>query len=356
MKGGIGIKQPKQHLPQWFSAWLLFLLLLFGTSHTVLARELPEVYAGGQSIGVLLQTEGVTVVGFSPPLTEDSLSGNPAVDGGLKIGDFITTVNGVNVNSNQQVAALVAAAGEAGELCRLNYLRDGKLQEIEIEPRFCLDSQSWRIGLYVRDNTAGVGTLTFWDPVSHVYGALGHSVSGLEHGVEGDEIGHIVRASVQGVRMGSAGQPGEKLGVFLEQSWQGTINTNGNYGVYGLIDSLPDGKGALMPVADAEEVTDGPATIYTVLSGETVKSYKVNIHKTKENYSLNGRGMVVEIIDPQLLELTGGIVQGMSGSPIVQNGKLIGAVTHVFVNDPVRGYACYVEQMLTESGLIDNQK
>lgn len=329
------------------------MMLLFGINTAALANDLPEVYAGGQSIGVLLQTEGVTVVGFSPPLTEDGLSSNPAVDGGLKIGDFITSVNGESVSSNQEIAALITAAGTAGEMCVIEYQRDGSRQQTEIEPRFCLDSQSWRIGLYVRDNTAGVGTLTFWEPESQIYGALGHSVSDLEHGVEGDEIGYIIRASVQGIRMGSAGEPGEKLGIFVNEDWQGVINTNGYFGVYGHIGSLPDGQSKLLPVATESEVEDGPAVIYTVLSGETVNSFTVNINKIKENYQLNGRGMVVEITDPQLLEVTGGIVQGMSGSPIVQNGKLVGAVTHVFVNDPVRGYACYAEQMLAECGLID---
>ena len=305
---------------------------------------------GGQSIGVLLQTEGVTIVGFSAVETATGQI-NPAEDAGLMEGDFITKINGSAVKSNADVAASIVAAGEGNLSCRIEYLRNGISHEVEVKPAYCLDSQSYRIGLYVRDNTAGVGTLTFWDAESGVYGALGHGVSDLEHGVTDEQKGTIIRAAIQGIRMGSIGSPGEKLGVFLDEEWQGCITSNGEYGIYGYIDSLPVKSSLLLPVAEMDEVENGAAELYTVINGEEIACFQIEITKIGGDFSLSNRGMVIEITDESLLALTGGIIQGMSGSPIVQEDKLIGAVTHVFVNDPTQGYACYAQQMMEEAGL-----
>lgn len=329
---------------------LAALLLVAGLPGQALAA-LPDVYAGGQSIGILLATEGVTVVGLSPAVLEDGSRVSPAEEAGIAIGDFIVSINGETVASNAEIATVISRAGESGANCTVTYLRNGVKHQTELTPRYCRESESYRIGLYVRDNTAGVGTLTFWEPASGIYGALGHSVSDLQYGVEAENKGLILRTEVQGIRVGSAGSPGEKLGVFLENGWEGSITQNGDHGIYGRFASLPAAGGGLLPVAESGEVQPGAATIYTVLSGEAVEAFDVRIVKLLDSYLAGGSGMVIEITDERLLAATGGIIQGMSGSPIVQNGKLIGAVTHVFVNDPTQGYACYAAQMLEEAGL-----
>ena len=313
------------------------------------------VQPGGQSIGILLQTDGVSVVGFSPVITEDGSAVNPASDAGLVTGDFITSINGQKIDTNAQIAAIIDEAGKANESCEIVYLRNGIRHTLNIEPLFCTDSQSWRIGLYVRDNTAGIGTLSFYEPNSGVYGALGHEVPDLQYGVSGEKKGTIVRAAVQGIKIGASGDPGEKLGVFLDEDWAGDIRTNSTFGIYGVLDSPPEIQYTekLVPVAMIDEVQTGPAEIYTVLDGETIQSFDIEIVKLMPGYKLTGKGMIIKVTDAELLEKTGGIVQGMSGSPIIQNGMFVGAVTHVFINDPTQGYGCFGEWMLEDAGLYN---
>lgn len=318
--------------------------------------EPRQVVAGGHSIGILLQTEGVTVVGHSAVINEQGAAIYPAKENGLKVGDFVTDINGKGIHTNAQIRDLIDELGQKGETCTVRFIRDNVRQETKIQPLYCTDSHSFRIGLYVRDNTAGVGTLTFYDPQSGAYGALGHMVSDLQHGVEGEEKGMIVRAAIQGVKSGAKGNPGEKLGVFIGSDWQGSIETNGEFGIFGRLeqevsnDYLPQ----TLPVALPEQVQTGPARIFTVIEGEKIQTFDIEIIKTMPNYKSSGKGMIIKITDERLLEATGGIVQGMSGSPIVQNGKLVGAVTHVFINDPSRGYACFAQWMLEEAHLNDN--
>lgn len=317
--------------------------------------ETIMVQPGGQSIGILLQTDGVSIVGFSPVITEDGSTVNPASDAGLVTGDFITSINGQKIDTNAQIAAIIDEAGQAGESCEIVYLRNGIRHTLNIEPLFCTDSQTWRIGLYVRDNTAGIGTLSFYEPESGVYGALGHEVPDLQYGVSGEKKGTIVRAAVQGIKIGASGDPGEKLGVFLDEDWTGDIRTNSTFGIYGVLDSPPEVQytDELVPVAMIGEVQTGPAEIYTVLDGETIQSFDIEIVKLMPGYKLTGKGMIIKVTDPELLEKTGGIVQGMSGSPIIQNGMFVGAVTHVFINDPTQGYGCFGEWMMEDAGLCD---
>lgn len=352
MKGGIAIDQPRKHFAGRLASVAGALVVFFAFTATAWAA-LPAVYAGGQSIGVLLKTEGVTVVGLSPLKGADGGRLNPAEEAGLAVGDFIVRINGQAVNSNQEISAAVAVAGASGNSCQVEYQRSGVTRHAEVEPYYCRDSESFRIGLYVRDNTAGVGTLTFWEPNSGRFGALGHAVSVIGHSGDEESTGAIIRASVEGIRAGGVGSPGEKLGVFADDGWQGQISSSGAYGVYGSMDSLPAAGGGLLAVAEPDEVKVGAATLYTVVSGETTESFTVEIVRLADNYRLSGRGMVIRVTDQRLLDLTGGIIQGMSGSPLVQNGKLIGAVTHVFVNDPSQGYACFARQMLEEAGLSE---
>ncbi len=318
-------------------------------------EEIPgtEVVIGGDSLGILLQTKGVTVVGHSAVIDSDGYTIYPAKAAGIEIGDFVTDINGQPINSNAQIQELIDQIGRDGDSCQIILYREGVEQQISSEPIYCSDSKSYRIGLYVRDNTAGIGTLTFYEPKSGIYGALGHAVENLEYGVNDQEIGYIVRAAIQGIKNGVKGDPGEKMGVFIGGSWQGSIVSNGNFGIFGQLDQpLEDDKiRQSLEVAAINQVEEGAAQILTVIEGEQIESFDIEITKTMPEYKQSGKGMIIEVIDQDLLDATGGIIQGMSGSPIIQNGKLIGAVSHVFVNDPSQGYGCFAEWMLEEAGL-----
>ncbi len=307
--------------------------------------------AGGHSIGVLLQTNGITVVGHSPVILENGDGIYPARDAGIAIGDFIITINGQNVSTNKQVAQIISTAGENNKELIIEFIRDGVKGEVKIRPLYCYDSKSFRAGLYVRDNTAGIGTLTYYDPETKNYGALGHKIADLEGAApEGEPLGSILRADIQGIKLGRKGVPGEKIGVFVGNSWRGEIYKNTNLGIFGKLEypiSNPFYP-RLLPVALINQVKTGPAQICTVIKGEECQLYKINILKILPNYRSSGKGMIIEITDENLLSQTGGIVQGMSGSPIIQNNRLVGAITHVFINEPTKGYACFIQWMLDE--------
>ncbi|MGI5891474.1 MAG: SpoIVB peptidase [Bacillota bacterium] len=325
---------------------------------TVKVQEVSPVYIvpGGQAIGILLQTNGVTVVGQSPVILEDGQAVYPAKDAGIEIGDFIISLNGQKVNTNKEVAQLIDNIGKNGQSLHVKLLRANKEYELDITPIFCTDSKNYRIGIYVRDNTAGVGTLTFYEPQTGKYGALGHEISDLNgKGSTNYDKGSIVRANIQGIKIGEKGSPGEKIGSFIGGKWRGSIEKNCRLGIFGRIDQEISNPffAHNIQVALTEQVELGNAEIFTVLQGEKIEKFSIKIVKILPNYRSSGKGMIIEITDPDLLKKTGGIIQGMSGSPIIQNNRLVGAVTHVFVNNPQKGYACFAEWMLSEAGIID---
>ena len=291
-----------------------------------------SLVVGGHSIGILLRTQGVTVVGHSPVISEKSQALYPAKEAGLEAGDFITKINGQEINKDRQVAEIVNKAGQGRKILHIEFLREQQTMEIDVKPLYCQDSGSFRIGLYIRDNTAGVGTLTFYDPKSNKYGALGHKVTNLEgYSSQEKDKGKIVPADIQGIKIGKKGLPGEKMGVFSGDKWQGNIENNSDYGIFGEMSKPLTNPyySQPLPIALANQVKIGPAEIYTVLSGEKIEKFAIKINRILPNYRASGKGMIVEVTDPRLLEATGGIVQGMSGSPIIQDGRLVGAVTHV---------------------------
>lgn len=340
-KGGLLIEKVKIGKK---SAFIIVAAVLLLPCFSAAAWARP-VYAGGQSIGVLLDVAGLTVAGICPVTAADGTDISPAAEAGLQLGDLIVSVDGQSVRGSGEITELLATAGAEGRECRIEYLRQGLRCTAEVKPARDADG-SWRLGLYVRDEAAGVGTLTFWDPQSGVFGALGHNVTGVEDGE-----GRVVRAVIEDLRAGLPGAPGEKLGVLQEDGWQGQISANEVCGIFGRLDSLPAAGGPLLETAGAEQVQEGPAELLTVLDGETVESFSVNIVRAGSGTALNS-GLIVEVTDRRLLDAAGGIIQGMSGSPLIQNGLLIGAVSHVFVNDPSRGYGVYIEQMLdTADGL-----
>ena len=308
------------------------------------------LYPGGQSIGILLRTDGILVVGQSAIIDDEGNICYPASKAGIDIGDIIVSINGIQVSHDDQLAFLVNQFGSQGKEITLHIKRKNKEMDKVIVPVYCQESKSYRIGLYIRDNAGGVGTLSFIDAETGKYGALGHMISNQDTQEKIDIIkGKLVLADIEGIKKGLEGYPGEKIGRFVDNHSLGTIEQNSSAGIYGkLIDEeflAANPYHQLMPTAAISEIQLGEAEILTVLEGNKVESFKVSIEKIKP-YDREGKGLVLKVTDPVLLEKTGGIVQGMSGSPILQNGKIIGAVTHVLVNDPTKGYGIFIEDML----------
>lgn len=317
----------------------------------------PEmrVVPGGHSIGILLASNGVCVMGLYPVIGVDGGRYLPARDAGIRVGDVVLSVEGRPVADSADLEELVSSAARSRGQATVRIARAGREIDLQITPAQC--EAGFRIGAYVRDNAAGVGTLTFWHAVSGRFGALGHVVLDAQTGKEvGITDGRIVSARVTGIESGGVGQPGEKIGAFAgARDNIGVVDSNTSVGIYGTLASGVDNPfyPEPIPVALASAVHEGPAEMLTVISGITIERFAVEIVKVSRQSRPGGRGLVIRVTDPLLVERTGGIVQGMSGSPLIQDGKLIGAVTHVFVSDPTRGYGVFAEYMLDAAGLLE---
>lgn len=317
---------------------------------------IPEykVYPGGQSIGVKLNTLGVLVVGHHQVDTVEGKQ-SPGEIAGIQVGDIITKINGETIEQMSDVAPFVQNAGKSGAPLDVVITRDKKTIETKLVPLKDKQDSTFRIGLYIRDSAAGIGTMTFYDPITMKYGALGHVISDMDTKkpiVVQD--GQIVRSTVTSIEKGSNGVPGEKLARFSnDRSSIGDITRNSPFGIFGTLhQDIQNGiMDKALPIALSHEVKEGPAKILTVVNEDKVEEFDVEVISSIPQKFPATKGMVIKITDPVLLEKTGGIVQGMSGSPIIQNGKVIGAVTHVFVNDPTSGYGVHIEWMLNEAGI-----
>ncbi|CAA7602106.1 stage IV sporulation protein B [Acididesulfobacillus acetoxydans] len=322
---------------------------------------MPEMslVPGGESIGVTLQSKGVMVVGQAPVVGADGKKQFPARDAGIETGDVLLKINQEEVQSDQEVASLVNDAGKSQEGLQITFKHQGQVLVRTVHPVYCPDDNRYRIGLYVRDAAAGVGTLTYYDPATNKYGALGHVINDADTNQKIDvSSGQVVASDIHSIEKGRRGHPGEKVGSFdLGSSFSGTIEKNTRTGIFGTLQGKLKNPyfSKPIPVGWQTEVKTGPAKIYTVLHGEKIGEYSIDIERVMLNRT-DSKNMVIRVTDPRLLAETGGIVQGMSGSPIVQNGKLIGAVTHVFVNDSSRGYGVFIENMLRDSGFLREGK
>ncbi len=298
----------------------------------------PQLVVGGMPFGVKLLSKGVLVVGITKV---ETATGHccPGKEAGLELGDLILSVNNTSVTTNSQLHSFVTQT--QGNPLTLTVERQGTLKTLTLQPALSGEGV-YRIGIWVRDSTAGLGTLTFYHPASGLYGGLGHGVCDTDTGeLISLSKGEIVKATVNGIRKGTAGTPGELKGALISGSPLGTIGINCNCGVFGVLTAPVTGTS--FPLGYKQEVTKGKAQVYSAVSG-TLQPYECQIEKITLS-DRTQQNMIVTITDRALLSQTGGIVQGMSGSPIVQNGKLVGAVTHVFVNDPTKGYAVFAETM-----------
>ncbi|MGE8204462.1 SpoIVB peptidase [Heyndrickxia sp. NPDC080065] len=313
-----------------------------------------KIIPGGQSIGVKLNTLGVLVVGHHLVETKTGKI-SPGEKAGIKVGDIITSINGEKIENMSDVAPIVEKAGEDGRQLNITIQREQEIIRTNLNPEKDQSEQSYKLGLYIRDSAAGIGTMTFIDPKTKKYGALGHVISDMDtKKAILVEKGQILKSTVTSIEKGSDGKPGEKLARFSsDHEVIGDIKRNSPFGIFGKLEkNVSNGKyDQPMPVALSYQVKEGPAKILTVVEGNKVEEYDIEIVNTIPQKFPATKGMIIKITDPKLLKKTGGIVQGMSGSPIIQNGKIIGAVTHVFVNDPTSGYGVHIEWMLREAGI-----
>ncbi|MCM1330561.1 MAG: SpoIVB peptidase [Ruminococcus sp.] len=302
----------------------------------------PVLIPCGNPFGIKMLTDGVIVVEAG---SFDTVSGikSPAADAGIKAGDIIKSINGEKVSSNEDIADIVEKSG--GERLTVNIVRDGANLVINASPMKSKSDGAYRIGLWVRDSSAGIGTVTFYNPETGVFAGLGHPVCDIDTGkIMPLSSGEVVDVNVNGIKRGLSGIPGELIGGFTSNSPVGTLEMNCENGLYGILFDFTPSCEAL-PLGMRQEIETGEAYIYTTVSGSVPQKYKIVIEKIDLQDSRDSRNMIIRVTDEALLDKTGGIVQGMSGSPIIQNGKLVGAVTHVFVNNPTKGYAIFADTM-----------
>ena len=294
---------------------------------TVEVDVLPSIklIPGGHSIGVVLHSQGVIVVGYSPVPAGNVQKLTPAKDAGIAVGDVILSVNGLTVQSDSQLADIIDACGSAGLPAQVLLRRGEARSSVTVNPAFCSETMRYRIGLFVRDSAAGVGTLTFYEPNSNTFGALGHVIADNDTNQPIDcSQGKIVLATVSGIQQGKRGQPGEKIGVFIEEDQMlGNIQKNSQFGIYGELKKIPQNQlySEAVAVATMSQIELGPAEMLTVVDGQNIERFSVEIQKINLQEAPESKGMVIKVTDARLLEKTGGIVQGMSGSPIYKTGK-----------------------------------
>ena len=307
-------------------ALILFLSVWLVTVSASAAKMLVPV---GQVVGLELKNDTVTVAAFDRSLSTETEKA------GLKVGDKILKVNGQSIHS---VADVRNALDKSDGTVKLLIGRGQKTETLQLQPAITADGP--KLGVYLKQGITGVGTVTWYDPATGKFGTLGHGVN------DGNSLlqmtdGSAYEASVVSVRRGLIGKPGQLMGAIQEETPLGQLYRNTEQGVFGK--ATAGWQGEALPTGQAKV---GPATIRSTVRGDTVQEYSVEILKVYPKAGTSGRNILLRITDPTLLEITGGIVQGMSGSPIIQDGKLVGAVTHVLINDPTMDYGIFFENML----------
>ena len=303
------------------------------------------VIPGGMPIGIYLETEGVMVLGTDSITAEDGMDYEPAANL-VKAGDYIVALNEQAIHDKSELVETVKELGDEDIILRVR--REEQYMNIRMKP-VRLNAKECKLGIWVRDNAQGLGTVTFLNTNSR-FGALGHGI----HDVDTNALleihnGRVYETSIRDIQKGQDGTPGGMEGIIVYNNYNvlGKITRNTDCGIFGTIDRIDSLFSDQTPIETAakEEIVEGPATIRCAVEG-TVKEYKIRVTKIDKNTSEVNKGIVIEVTDDRLLSVTGGIVQGMSGSPIIQNGKLIGAVTHVFVHDATKGYGIFIEDMM----------
>ena len=321
---------------------------LFGDDISKKACKISDVFVSGSPLGFTLLGDGVVVVGIGDVQSD---AGSVAPCDGLDIreGDILISINDIRIDGFKMIESIINADNSIDNSYSLTLLRNKKLINIHVVPAIDINSGKRRLGLWIRDNTAGVGTLTFVTK-NNRFGALGHPVCDADTGTFLPvKSGDLFNCNIVGIDKGIKGEAGELRGIFLKsESPIGLVNKNNEFGVYGEIINKDNLYLKKVEVANRNQIKPGKASILTTVYGTEPKEYQIEIIKTSEQSASKSKSMVIKIVDKELLNLTGGIVQGMSGSPILQDGKFVGAVTHVFVSDPTKGFAVYAEWMLEQ--------
>lgn len=310
--------------------------------------EPPVFMVGGSPFGIKLLMDGVMVTGLGDIEGNNGTVSCPAEKAGIRIGDVIHLADGEAVTSNDRLQEIISSSG--GKAVELLAERDGETFSVSLQPVASRRSGAWKGGMWVRDSIAGIGTMTFFDRESGSFVGLGHPICDADTGgIVPVHSGEAVPVEITEVRRGTNGIPGELRGSFIKGESFGSLECNRASGIYGRLS--PEAVSALSKcceeyrMAYRQEITEGPAEIYSTVSGKSPEKYSIEIERVDYGNKGNSKDMVIRITDKRLLDSSGGIVQGMSGSPIIQNGKLAGAVTHVFVSDPSRGYGIFAESM-----------
>ena len=330
-----------------FVGYLIALAIAF--TPTVYAQE-RYLIPVGSTVGIEMKTDGVMVAGLSTPT---GCTASPAGESGISAGDFIIKFGNLQINS--AVELISAIRGFEGGEVSLTFRRGDLIKQATVKPALSPEGFN-QLGLLLRDSVSGIGTVTFIDPETGMYGALGHAITDVDNGlIMPLSRGEILDSSVVDVRKGSPGTPGELCGSFDSRNKRGNIVINTEKGIFGFVDDNDSMRSLSDPMPIAGDIRPGAATILSNVRGKEIGEYSVEITRVYRNDE-KGRSLMLTVTDPKLLEITGDIVQGMSGSPIIQDGKLIGAVTHVLINDPTRGYGVSIENMLafTQGDIMRN--
>lgn len=307
--------------------------------------KLPKVHLGGTPIGISLDGDGVIIIGINDIVTEKGLV-CPAVNAGIHVGDKIISLGGTQIRNTAQLSEI--AGSSFGNALELIYIRDKESFTTSITPVLDIVSNSYKLGLWAKDGSSGVGTLTFVHTDLR-FACLGHPIVNSDGSIYEVKGGSVFNCEIIGVNRGTKGATGQLKGTFGASDRVGEVGKNCKYGVYGKFDRLPyNVSQQTIEVASRSKIKMGAAQVYTTVDGTKPKMYDIEIVKIVNQTAKDDKGMVIRVVDKDLIDKTGGIVQGMSGSPILQDGKLIGAVTHVFVSDPTKGYGLFAEWMLTE--------
>ncbi len=303
------------------------------------------VVGGGEAIGMKLNSSGLTIVTFEEITTRDYSKVKPYKDKNIQRGDIIVEINGIEVEEVTQFVKEIQKS--KGNSIELSYLRNGNLYKETLTPQIDRNDGKYKLGIWVKNMTSGVGTVTYIDKNTGTFGALGHGISDMD-GMDLLDVkgGTAYKAVILDVKKGKKGNPGELKGAIRENDVYGNVVKNTKFGVFGYINENTDISGKEYEICLKNEVKEGKAQILSTVNGEKTKSYDIEIEKINTYGEIQEKNMIIHVTDKELIDKTGGIVQGMSGSPIIQDGKLVGAVTHVLINEPTRGYGVFIETML----------
>lgn len=311
--------------------------------------ERTKVKPVGQVAGIKLYTSGVLVVGMSEVKGIDNTKYKPYENSGLQEGDTIVQIENKAITDTKELINIVNSS--KGKELKIKYVRNDNTLECSIVPAKTSETE-YKLGLWVRDSAAGIGTMTYIEPSTNDFAALGHGITDIDTGnILNISNGQFITTKVLSIIKGINGNPGKIQGSINEQAEIGTINKNSIFGIYGKVNDITKVKmisNKSIDVALRNEIKLGDAKILCSLDGEQAKEYKIQIDKIYLNNDYDNKSMLIKVVDDELIEKTGGIIQGMSGSPVIQNGKFIGAVTNVLINDPTRGYVVFGDLMVKE--------